>query len=263
MNGPTMFETQAATRDTQLLGAYMPVPGFGVLPVNAFVIKSAQPVLVDTGLAALGDQFMEKLHAAIDPKDLRWIWITHADPDHIGSLAAVLEAAPQARVVTTYLGMGKMGMHGLPLERMYLLNPGQQLDVGDRRLTAFAPPTFDAPETCGLLDTKNSVLFSADCFGALMDKPVETAAEIDAQDLKNGCIGWATVDAPWLHAVNPGKYQQALHAIRDLNVQTVLSSHLPPAHRMTDQLLDCLKDAPSAPRFVGPDQADLERMMAA
>lgn len=30
----------------------------------------------------------------IDPADLRWLWLTQADQDHIGSLARVLESAP-------------------------------------------------------------------------------------------------------------------------------------------------------------------------
>jgi glyoxylase-like metal-dependent hydrolase (beta-lactamase superfamily II) len=77
--------------------------------------------------------------STIDPADLRWIWITHMDFDHIGNLAAVLELAPQARVVTNYLGMGKMGLIGLPQDRAWLLNPGQSLDVGDRRLHALRP----------------------------------------------------------------------------------------------------------------------------
>lgn len=263
MNGPTMFETRTVARDTESFGAYLPIPGFGVLPVNAFLIRSAQPVLIDTALAALGDQFLGNLRNAIDPERLRWIWITHADPDHIGNLQAVLAAAPNARVVTTYVGMAKMGLHGLPLERMYLLNPGQQLDVGDRMLTAISPPTFDAPETCGVFDTKTDTLFSADSFGALMQEPAETAADISPAGLKAGCIAWATVDAPWLHAIHPGRFGQILDDIRRLDAKTVLSTHLPPAHGMTGQLLDYLSEAPRADRFVGPDQAALQRLMAA
>lgn len=41
-------------------------------------------------------------------------------------------------MITTFLGMGKMGLHGLPVERVHLLNPGQRLAVGDRELVADA-----------------------------------------------------------------------------------------------------------------------------
>jgi hypothetical protein len=263
MNGPQMFAAQKVAPDTTSLNAYLPVPGFGVLPVNAFVIDAKEPVLVDTGLTALRNDFMQELQSVIDPADLKWIWITHADPDHLGNLEAVLALAPNARIVTTYLGMGKMGMHGLPLDRAYLLNPGQQLDVGDRKLTAVAPPCFDAPETVGLFDGSTRTFFSADCFGALMEKPAENAHAIDKQALHEGCIAWATVDAPWLHTIDVNKYAEKLKEIENLQPATVLSAHLPPAKNLITELCGNLAKAPQAPRFIGPDQQALENMMAA
>jgi hypothetical protein len=263
MDQPQMLSPRPVAPDTYALNAYLPLPGLGVLPINAFVLRSAQPVLVDTGIAALENDFLSALASVIDPAELRWIWITHADIDHIGNLARVLELAPQARLVTTYLGMGKMSLFGLPLDRVYLLNPGQQLDVGDRRLRALAPPTFDAPETTALFDGRTHTLFSADSFGALMAEPVETANAMKAGALVEGMIGWASVDAPWLQMIDAGLYRQRLDTIRALGAKQVLSSHLPPAIDMTDTLLANVERALSAPAFVGPDQAKLEQMLSA
>lgn len=262
MNGPTMLETRRVAPDTDALCAYLPVPGYGVLPVNAHVIHGPEPVLVDTGLASLRVEFLAALSGILDPSTLRWIWITHMDADHVGNLQAVLDLAPSARVVTTYLGMGKMGMLGLPVARAFLLNPGQRLDAGGRRLEAVAPPTFDAPETTGLYDPGSRALFSADCFGALMTEPAESAADIQADALRDGMVGWATVDAPWLSMVNPGSMNTALDGVRRLGPEVILGSHLPPAQGMTETLLAHIDAARGASRFEGPDQAALERMMA-
>jgi flavorubredoxin len=262
MNTPEMLMPSQVAPDTELLGAYLPVPGFGVLPVNAFVIKATEPVLVDTGLAAVGEDFMGALRSAIAPEDIRWIWMTHMDVDHIGNLAAVLEAAPRARVVTTFVGMAKMGLNGLPVERAYLLNPGQHLDVGDRQLHTVSPPTFDAPETTGLYDARSQTLFSSDCFGALMEAPAATAMDIDAAQLRDGALTWATIDAPWLHMLDPARFDERLKDIQKIGANTVLSSHLPPAKGMTETLLGNLRDARTAPAFAGPDQAALEQLMA-
>jgi len=263
MNQPTLSGSAVAGPDTHAIVSCLPVPGFGVLPVNAFVIHGREPVLVDTGMAALRTQFMAQLRAVLDPRELRWIWITHTDPDHLGNLEAVLAEAPHARVVTTYLGMGKMGLLQLPLERVFLLNPGQRLNIGDRQLTAIRLPTFDAPETTGLFDSKTRTLFSADCFGALLDGPAETAAEISPDTLRDGCVAWATVDAPWLELVDPASFKRELEAIFKLDPATILSAHLPPATGMTATLLEYLSLAREAPRFVGPDQLALEQLMAA
>ena len=49
------------------------------------------------------------LRGVIDPGDLRWIWLTHTDFDHIGSLATLLDVNPHVRVITSFLGVGIMG----------------------------------------------------------------------------------------------------------------------------------------------------------
>jgi hypothetical protein len=131
--------------DVSVVSDYLEVPGLGFLPVNAFVVHGAQPVVVDTGLGLPDRDFVAALAEVIDPADVRWIWLTHPDRDHTGGLFALLDAAPKARVVTTFLGVGIMSCERpLPMDRVYLLNPGQSLDVGDRRLTGFRPPLFDA-----------------------------------------------------------------------------------------------------------------------
>jgi len=263
MDKPTMFESKQCTPDISSLVSYIPVPGYGVLPVNAFVIKARQPVLVDTGMTAVRPEFMKELRSLIDPAELRWIWITHADMDHLGNLEAVLAESPNARVVTTYIGMAKMGLHGLPLDRVFLLNPGQTLDVGDRKLLAVKPPTYDAPETTGLFDPQSGALISADSFGALLEEPADAAANIDPKVLREGGHTWASIDAPWLGMIDINKFGATLTAIEQLNAQTILSSHLPPAINMSKTLLNNLADAYTAPTFVGPDQQMLEKLMAA
>lgn len=257
------YEAARIIEDTHRLTAYAPLPGLGLLPINAFVIRAKEPVLIDTGLAAQRESFMQALSGVIDPADLRWIWVTHMDADHIGNLQAVLDAAPEARLVTTYLGMGKAGLLGLPLERCHLLNPGQSLQVGDRELLAVKPPVFDAPETTGLLDRRSGTLFSSDSFGALLQETAEDAEQVAAPALREGMRLWASVDAPWLQVIDEDKFQASVDALADLKPARLLSSHLPPASgRMLEALVSNLKDAPAQPAFAGPDQAQLELMMA-
>jgi hypothetical protein len=262
MDKPTMFEPYRAAPDIDVLPSYFPIPGYGILPINAFVLRAAEPVLVDTGLTLLNDEFLPQLSSVIDPEDLRWLWLTHDDPDHIGSLYRPLDEAPKLRVITTFLGAGKLGLsRPLPLDRIYLLNPGQSIDVGDRTLTAVKPPTFDAPETTGFYDLKSGAFFSADSFGALMSEPMENAAEIGPEDLQQGMITWATADSPWLHSIDTAKFANTLNRIRGMSPGVILCSHLPAAHGMTDTLLEHLAAAPTAEPFVGPDQPAIEAML--
>ena len=259
-----MTSTYRATTDIDVLTSTFPIPGFGFVPINAFVLHGSEPILVDTGPMVESEEFMAALRTVIDPAELRWIWLTHTDFDHIGALNQLLAANSHIRVITTFLGVGIMSLTTpLPMDRVYLVNPGQEITLGDRTLTAVKPPVFDNPSTTGFFDHTSRTLFSSDCFGAMLQEVPQNAAELSTADLREGQIAWATLDAPWLHKVDPARFAIELQEIRRMSPATVLSSHLPAADgRMTERLLDSLAAAPSASPFTGPDQAELEQMLS-
>lgn len=264
MDAPTMFAPRRVAPDTDQITAYLPIPGLGVLPVSSFVVHAKEPVLVDAGVIGLRENFLHAIESTIELSRVRWIWLTHTDPDHVGCLDALLEKAPNARLVTTFLGMGKLGLtRPIPPDRVHLLNPGQTLDVGDRHLVAFRPPAFDAPETTGLFDSKNRVLFSADSFGALLSAPAESARDIRPEELCEGLVTWTSVDAPWLPSVRKDAFEATCRTLTDFDPETVLGSHLPEATGMLPTLIRYLEKASTAPPFVGPDQEALLRTMSA
>ena len=243
------------------------IPGLGVLPVNAYVLQAEQPVLIDTGLPVSRPDFLDSLWSVIDPADLRWIYLTHPDRDHTGSLGQVLAAAPQAKLVTTFMGMGIASLEfEIPPDRVFLLNPGQSLDIGDRRLTAFRPPVYDSPATTGISDSLTGTCFTSDCFGAPLSSPdlvtADDIAQIPADDLLAGQRLWVTADSPWVAGVDRSQFRSGLDPLRKLDPPLVLSTHLPPARGAITRLLDMLAAAPDADAFVGPDQAALEQMLA-
>lgn len=262
MHAPTMGAPREVAAGVFLLPSHLPLANLGVLPVNAFLLQAAEPVLLDTGMAPVREEFLRSLRSLIDLGDLRWIYVTHADADHVGNLRPLLAEAPRARVVTTFLGLGKMNLAGLGVDRFHLLNPGQSLDIGDRRLSAFQPAVFDAPETTCVFDDRTGALFSADWFGALLPQPAETAADVAPEELRRGQILWATVDAPWLSIVREGDFRGRAAPILELGAHLVLSAHLPPASGLLDAMMANILASLTAPAFVGPDQAAVEQAAA-
>ncbi len=258
------MHTYRAAPDVDVVTSTNAISGFGNLAINAFVIHADEPVLVDTGSVVQSDEFMDALASVIDPADLRHIWLTHTDFDHIGSLHRLLEENERLRVITSFLGFGIMGLGApLPMDRVYLVNPGQTVDVGDRTLTAVRPPAFDNPITTGLRDDRSGILFSSDCFGALLDEVPESTEDVADEELRRGQVFWATVDSSWLHTVDRVLFAAELERIRALEPTMVLSSHLPAAPGSSlGRLLGALAEVPDAPAFVGPDQAALEQMLA-
>lgn len=252
-----------AMADVEILPAHFPIPGAGFLAVNAFVIKSREPVLVDTGMGIDSEAFMKALSTVIDPADLKWVWLTHDDADHTGNLQQVLEAAPGARLVANALAVLRMSTAwNVPMDRVYWLNPGESISAGDRKLTAVRPPLFDNPTTVGIFDDKSKVYFSADCFGAVIPSPAQSTDDIPEKVLAQGMISWASGDNPWVHMVDKRIFGRTLEEIRQMAPAMILSGHLPAARGKTSWLLDLLATVPDATPFVAPNQSALEQLLA-
>ena len=173
----------------------------------------------------------------IDVADLRWIWLTHTDFDHIGLLHRLLGENPELRVITTFFGVGIMGLfQGLPMDRVNFVNPGETITLADRTLTVVKPPAFDNPITVGFHDDRTNAFFSADCFGALLpDGLPDRADDLPDAALRQGQVTWGTIDSAWLHKVDPAVLAADLERTRD--IETVVRAGTPRG-RHPESMLD-------------------------
>ncbi len=261
------MERHRISPEITVLGDHMQVPGIGFLAVNTFVLHAEQPVVVDTGLGTPDKDYVSSLAAVIDPAEVRWIWLTHPDRDHTGGLWRLLDAAPHARLITTFGGMGILACEfEVPMHRVQLLNPGERLDIGDRSLTAYRPPLFDSPVTVGFQESRGGAFFASDCFGGAMPTAALASApdlrEVSDEDRRAAQLLWAQADSPWVKLVDRAAYRRVVDGLRGLDPSAILSTHLPPAIGMNDQLFDTLLEAPDGPEFSFPDQAALESLLA-
>ncbi len=130
------------------------MPGAGLLYINAFVIRGEQPILVDTSAPMFREDYLNAAFSLVDPEDVRWIFLTHDDRDHSGNLIQVLERCPNARLITNFVAVGRVGEEwSLPMPRVQIANNGDRVHAGDRELVAIRPPYFDSPATRGLCGT--------------------------------------------------------------------------------------------------------------
>ncbi|HEX2023164.1 MAG TPA: MBL fold metallo-hydrolase [Acidimicrobiales bacterium] len=253
-----------AAPDVHVLPSNVPLPGM-VLPVNAYVLLAEEPVLVDGGMAADADQFIEALSSIVDPAALRWIWLTHDDADHTGAIQRVMELAPDARLVThAFSALRMTSWWPVPLDRVHAIRPGDRLSVGDRTLRAVAPPLFDNPMSTGLLDEATGSFFSVDSFGALLPQAAEDAADVPHEALAGGMLAWALFDSPWSHLTDRGLYGKVLDGVRDLQPSRIFSSHLPAANGTSlETFLGVLESVPDAEPAVPPSNEEFGHMLAA
>ncbi len=117
--------------DTWLIPNLAPAGPGEFLFVNSLVILGDEPVVVDTGAPLHEERWYDALSSLVDPADVKWIFLSHDDGDHTGGLRAMLDAAPDATVVTNFFSFERLNLEperALPLERMIWVEPGASLD---------------------------------------------------------------------------------------------------------------------------------------
>lgn len=254
-----------AADDVHVFPVNVPLPGVGVLPINAFLVLAEEPVLIDTGIGVDSDDFIAALSSIIDLNDLKWLWLTHDDADHTGSVQRVMELAPNATLVTHGFSALRMSTWWpVPMDRVHAIRFGDQIQAGDRTLTAVAPPLFDSPLSIGVLDESNGALFSVDAFGAILPEPTQDVTEVPREALAGGMVGWATSDSPWAHITDRSRFGQVLSNVRQLQPRHIFSSHLPAAKGTSlDEFLTVLETVPDAEPFMPPNAQEFAHMIEA
>jgi glyoxylase-like metal-dependent hydrolase (beta-lactamase superfamily II) len=253
--------------ETTMFSAAVPIPMVGVLPVNAYLIKGEQPTVIDTNITPERDHFLAALKQEIDLADLRWIVLTHADHDHVGAISQLLAEAPHAHVVTTFATVGILSVSAdpIPPDRAFIVRDGGTVDLGDRTLSVMRPPLFDNPGTVAVYDPSQSVLFSADSFGAPLSSEPDALAEdvgtLDADEVRAAQLAWGSFDSPWVHQVETARFAESLARFVTDEPETVLSTHLPPIHGSLDRYVETLTMLPASAPLPLPDQADLEAFL--
>lgn len=258
-----MLEPYEVAKETYVIPHALPVPGVGQLPVNAMVIRGEQPMLIDTLAIVHRDDYLERAFALVDPEDVRWLFISHEDRDHSGSFAQVLERCPNAKVITNFLGLGKLSEEfSIPLDRVHMLNDGDSLDIGDRTVTALRPPLYDSSATRGLWDPKTEVYFAADCFGAVQREPTAFSDEVDDAEYEDGFFWMNRANHVWFHAIRQEVLDADAKRIADLGARVMVSGHGPTVRHDVGGRCRSITRIGDMEPIEFPDQADFERMLA-
>jgi flavorubredoxin len=247
---------------TFVLPTPFPVPGLGVLYINAMVIRGQEPILVETGAPVFRDEYLETAFSLVEPQDVRWIFLSHDDRDHSGNLMQVLEACPNARLVTNFVGVGRMSEEwDLPFPRLYFVNDGETFSAGDRTLAAIRPPYYDSPATRGLWDASTGVYFAADAFGAAVPHECEEVGDVPADVYVEGFNWFNRANSPWHEVTDPAKVNAVVDRVRALQPKVIVTTHGPSARDRSDQLCTMLAAIATMDPVVLPTQADFEHML--
>ncbi|HEV2758338.1 MAG TPA: MBL fold metallo-hydrolase [Acidimicrobiales bacterium] len=80
--------------------------------VNSMLIAGPEAVIVDTGPAVARHDWMDDVFSIVDPGDVRYVFLSHDDADHVGNLREALEPTTRGLLDTrtgVYWGVDSFG----------------------------------------------------------------------------------------------------------------------------------------------------------
>lgn len=250
--------------DTFVIPWILEAPPVGLITVNSMVIRGAEPMIVDTGAPANRDEWFAHVSNLVDLEDVRWIFLSHDDRDHSGNLLPLLDACPNATLLTTWFQIGRMAEEwDTPLPRCRFVNEGDQLDIGDRTITALRPPVFDNPTTRSIFDSRTGVLWGCDAFAIPIQAPIDDARDIGDAEFAEGQLLGGSLVSPWHTLLDERKFHAHVDVVQDLPIEVIASCHAPAIRGdRIGQAFETIRRLPTAEAWAPFTHQDLEQWLS-
>ena len=252
--------------ETFLIPHVAPVLGAELfLPVNSLLVRGREPAIIDTGAPIHLDSWLDQVFSLVEPQDVRWVFLSHDDGDHMGGLRHVLLRCPNATLITNYFAVERLSLEDpLPLHRLRWLEPGESIDIGDRRLYAVRPPIFDGPTTRGVFDDRTRALWAVDSFAGLTPSAQQIAREDIPPDVFDETFARLNrMISPWHEWLDLRRYGRHLDQLFALRPEVVTSAHGPVlTGRAIEDAFDRLHRLAGAEPVTPEDPLLLDRLVA-
>ena len=179
------------THDKQISrfeGQY-PVPD-GVT-YNTWVIEDDKTVLLDTVDESCRSAWMQELAAVLGGRRPDYLVISHMEPDHSGTIAALAEAYPEITLVgnAKTFGMLDQFFPGRPGANRLTVKDGDCLETGHHALRFVFAPMVHWPEVMTAFDEATGTLFAADAFGTFGEAEPKDAWADEARRYYANIVG--------------------------------------------------------------------------
>lgn len=134
---------------------------------NSYLILDDKIALMDTVDARKTEEWLENVEKELSGKTPSYLIISHLEPDHSGSIQAVVEKYPDMKLVSNAKVFNMLPQFfELDVEdKNVVVAEGDTLELGTHTLNFVMAPMVHWPEVMVEYESSEKVLFSADAFG--------------------------------------------------------------------------------------------------
>ena len=134
---------------------------------NSYLIKDEKNLLMDTVDKRKKDEWLKNLEKELDGKLLDYLVVSHVEPDHSGSIEALVEKFPNITLVgneKTFTMLDQFFNINNSVKKI-VVKENETLNIGKNTLQFFFAPMVHWPEVMVTYLQEQKILFSADGFG--------------------------------------------------------------------------------------------------
>ena len=134
---------------------------------NSYLIMDEKVALMDTVDARKSEEWLANIKVVLGTRQPDYLVVSHMEPDHAGSIAAVAEEFPDMKIVgnaKTFTFMGQFFDFDIDSKKVVVAE-GDELALGKHTLKFLMTPMVHWPEVMMTYETSEKILFSADGFG--------------------------------------------------------------------------------------------------
>lgn len=135
---------------------------------NSYLVKGSEKTAIfETVKEKFFDEFLEKLKSLdMDIKNIDYIVVDHTEPDHAGSVAKLLDLAPNAKLVGSPTALRFMkGIMNREFDSIPVKN-GDTLSLGNKTLQFVSAPFLHWPDSMYTYIVEDNILVTCDSFGS-------------------------------------------------------------------------------------------------
>jgi NADH oxidase (H2O-forming) len=134
---------------------------------NAYIVEgSEKTALVETVKHTFTDAYIEFLKENKDLTKIDYILVNHTEPDHVGTVAKLLDYTPNAQIIGSASAIKFLKeIANRPFESI-VVKEGDEISLGDKTLRFIMAPFLHWPDSIYTYIVEDKVLFTCDSFGA-------------------------------------------------------------------------------------------------
>ena len=190
---------------------------------NSYLIVDEKIALVDTVWGRFSSEFIENVREVVDPSKIDYVIAQHAESDHSGSLPALLQLCPNAKLVVSPRGQSSIFGHYHQPWNFQVVKTGDKISLGGCELVFVEAPMLHWPDSMFTYVSGKSTLLSNDAFGQHYAACLRFNDQVDQKELYEEAVKYyANILTPFSDLVLK-KIDEVLAL--DLPVDMICPSH--------------------------------------